>query len=139
MKKLNKFEIPDDLNEVERSVLLLKKSNTIQRVSVLINLPTILTQFPESQDILLPKIFKDVLSWDEELQIEFGASLAVIIEENLLSPEMYEAFHKFILEALESWNNAKWDVICEHYINNLDRIMNDKEKQAVTIDKFASI
>lgn len=138
-RKLNKFEIPDDLDEVERSVLLLKKSNTVQRISVLINLPSIFTEYPESQDILLPKIFKDVLSWDEELQIEFGASLAVIIEENLLTPENYEAFRKFILEALESWNNAKWDIVCEIYINNLNRIVECEEDRTKIIDKFVSV
>jgi hypothetical protein len=69
-RKLNKFEIPNDLDEIERSVLLLKKSSPVQRISVLVNLPSILRDFPEAQDLLLPKIFKDVLSWDEELQVE---------------------------------------------------------------------
>ena len=83
----------------------------MQRISVLINLPNIIRDYPESQDVLLPKIFADVLSWDEEMQVELGASLAVIIEENLFTKEMYSQFHIFLQEALESWNNAKWDVV----------------------------
>jgi len=70
MRKLNKCEIPNDLSEVERSLILLKKTNKVQRISVLINLPSIIRDFPDAEEKLLPKIFKEVLSWDEDLQIE---------------------------------------------------------------------
>lgn len=133
---LNKFEIPEDLTEVQRSVLLLKKSNKVQRISVLINLPNIIRDYPESQDVLLPKIFADVLSWDEEMQVELGASLAVIIEENLFTKEMYSQFHIFLQEALESWNNAKWDVVWEHYIEHLNDIFETAEERKNVIDGF---
>jgi hypothetical protein len=108
----------------------------VQRISVLINLPNIIRDFPESQEVLLPKIFKDVLSWDEEMQVELGASLAVIIEENMLSKEMYATFHVFLQEALESWNNAKWDVVCEHFIEHLDNIYDTAEERKDAIDGF---
>lgn len=112
MKKiLNKHEIPEDLDDIERATLLLKKSDSVQRASVLINLPTLIRDHPDSQDVILPKIFKNVLSWDEDLQVECGASLAVIIEEDLFNTEMKQKFHIFMLEALESWNKAKWDVL----------------------------
>jgi hypothetical protein len=52
---LNKFEIPNGLSEIDRSLLLLKKTHKTQRMSVLVNLPTILRDFPEGEELLLPK------------------------------------------------------------------------------------
>lgn len=101
----------------------------------MINLPSIIRDFPEAQEVLLPKIFKDVLSWDENMQVECGASLAVIIEENLLTKEMYAKLYKFILESLESWNSAKWDVVYEHYIQYLPNIIDDEEERKAVINK----
>jgi hypothetical protein len=102
---------------------------------VLINLPNIIRDNPEAEDTLLPKIFKEVLSWEEEMQIECGASLAVLIEENLLSKENYDKLYKFILESLETWNKARWDVVYEHYIHHLDQIVDDEETKASILKK----
>lgn len=107
----------------------------MQRISVLINLPNIIREYPEAEDILLPKIFKEVLTWEEEMQVECGASLAVLIEEKLLSKENYDKLYKFILESLESWNNARWDVVYEHYIHHLDTIVEDEEAKGEIIGR----
>ena len=63
----------------------------------------------------------------------------MIIEEDLLSLEMKEKLQYFILEALESWNKAKWDVVCEYYINHLDKFESDKEKQKTIINSFMDL
>lgn len=140
MKKiLNKHEIPEDLDDIERATLLLKKSDSVQRASVLINLPTLIRDHPDSQDVILPKIFKNVLSWDEDLQVECGASLAVIIEEDLFNTEMKQKFHIFMLEALESWNKAKWDVLWDHYIRHLDMFHENEDERATTINSFVDL
>lgn len=133
-EEIKKYEIANGLTEIERSLVLLKKSNSTQRTSVLINLPKILRDYPEAETELLPIIFKEVLSWDEELQIECGASLAEVIEESKLSKEGYEHMYEFILESLESWNNAKWDVVYEQYIMHLENIEEDADKRREIID-----
>jgi len=134
-EEIKKYEIPNDLSEVERSLLLLKKTNKTQRISVLINLPSIIRDFPEAEDELLPSIFKEILSWDEDLQIECGASLVSLIESKQLSKDGYDKLYDFILESLESWNNAKWDTVYEQYIMNLEHIEQDADKRKEIIDK----
>ena len=69
-QEIKEHEIPDDLDEIERSKILLEKTNKVQRISVLINLPNIIRDFPEAEEVLLPSIFENVLGWDEELQVE---------------------------------------------------------------------
>jgi len=133
-EEIKKYEIPNDLSEIDRSLVLLKKNNTTQRTSVLINLPNIIRDFPEAEEVLLPKIFKEVLSWDEDLQVECGASLAELIESHQLSQDGYQQLYEFILESLESWNNAKWDVVYEQYIMNLEHIESDADKRQEIID-----
>lgn len=110
------------------------KSNNTQRTSVLVNLPNIIRDFPEAEETILPKIFKEVLSWDEELQVECGTSLAELISSHQLSQDAYKQLYEFILESLESWNNAKWDVVYEQYIQNLETIESDESKRQEIID-----
>ena len=69
------------------------------------------------------------------MQVECGVSLAVLIEENLLLKENYDILYKFILESLETWNNAKWDTLYEHYIHHLDKIVDDEETRANILKK----
>jgi hypothetical protein len=62
-------------------------------------------------------------------------SLAVLIEEDLLSKDNYVNLYKFILESLETWNNAKWDAVYEHYIHHLDKIVDDEDTRADVLKK----
>lgn len=73
------------------------------------------------------------------MQIEWGASLAVIIEENILTPTSNVKLYSFIFEALESWNNAKWDVVCEHYIQHLDTIVHSEADKEAVIKKLVDL
>jgi hypothetical protein len=133
-EEVKKHEIPEDLSEVERSLILLKKSDNTQRASVLINLPSILRDHPEAEETLLPKIYKVVLSWDEDLQVECSTSLVEIVRNHQLSPDGYQQLYEFILESLESWNNAKWDAVYEQYIKKLPITEPDTSKHQSIID-----
>ena len=59
----------------------------------------------------------------------------MLIESKQLSKEGFEKLYDFILESLESWNNAKWDVVYEHYINYLEELEPDQDKRKDIIDK----
>lgn len=52
---------------------------------------------------------------------------------------MNEQLYAFILEALESWNNAKWDVVCEHYILHLDNIVESAEEKEAVLMKLVEL
>jgi len=52
---------------------------------------------------------------------------------------MKDKFHIFILEALESWNKANWDVLCEHYIRHLDKFKDDEEERRTIIYSFVDL
>lgn len=57
----------------------------------------------------------------------------------MLTKEMNEKLYKFILEALESWNNAKWDVVCEHYVNHLDNFLDDEDGRKTILTKLVDL
>lgn len=51
-----KFTIPDGLSELERMELLVEKQSDIQQISVLINLKSLFSDYPDCVDSVLPII-----------------------------------------------------------------------------------
>ena len=82
----------------------------------------------------MPKIYEEILSWDEDLQVECGTSLIEVIKLNILTENGYQQLYQFILESLESWNNAKWDMVYQTYIEHLETIEPDSSKRQAVID-----
>ena len=103
-EEIKQMETPEDLDEIERSKLLLTKKSQVQQIAILTNLHFLFRDVPASQEHLLPIVLKNVLTWSEELQIEAGRALSKILDSDLLDKANLEAVFEITVQMLKIWS-----------------------------------
>eukprot|EP00347_Sterkiella_histriomuscorum_P022937 403336585 len=110
-EEVRKHLIKEDLDELQRCKILLKKQDPVQQLYVIRNSVNIFRENQELQQELLPLVFKLIEKGNEEIQLEAGECFVNVLKHNIIiDPQLHvKMLFELSQKMLKLWSEESLD------------------------------